>query len=182
MSNETQSRGALHPACSAIQGSSTQSSPARISRDLQRRPAMPLQLERTHESREIHAKKSVHHPQWPLRRTAAQRCNAVPKPQKLTKATKTQSPFVPFVSSTDVAEGLEFREVKFVREHLEVDAREAGHRAHELLQPGQVRVEFFKHALLTVLDLVLRLVRNASGRSFQNLKSRALSMIRMPPM
>ena len=38
--------------------------------------------------------------------------------------------------AADVAERLEFREIKFVRERLEVDPREAGHRAHELLQPG----------------------------------------------
>ena len=59
--------------------------------------------------------------------------------------------------AADVAERLEFREIKFVRERLEVDAREAGHRAHELFQPGQVRVEFLEHALLAVLDFVLRL-------------------------
>ena len=35
--------------------------------------------------------------------------------------------------ATDVAEGLESREVKLGRECLEVHAREAGHRAHELL-------------------------------------------------
>ena len=59
--------------------------------------------------------------------------------------------------AADVAERLEFREIKLLRERLEVDAREAGHRAHELLQPGQVRVELLEHALLAVLDLVLRL-------------------------
>ena len=58
--------------------------------------------------------------------------------------------------AADVAERLEFREIKFVRERLEVDAREAGHRAHELFQPGQVRVEFLEHSLLAVLDFVLR--------------------------
>ena len=66
--------------------------------------------------------------------------------------------------ATDVAERLEFREIKFVRERLEVDSREAGHRAHELFQPGQIRVEFFKHALLTMLDLVLRLGPSAAPR------------------
>ena len=66
--------------------------------------------------------------------------------------------------AADVAERLEFREIKFVRERLEVDPREAGHRAHELFQPGQIRVEFFEHALLAVLDLVLRLGPSATPR------------------
>ena len=85
--------------------------------------------------------------------------------------------------AADVAERLESGEIKLFGERLEVDARKSGHRAHELLQPRQIRVKFFEHALLAVLDLVLGLpVRSASGRSCQNLKSRALSMTKMPPM
>ena len=84
--------------------------------------------------------------------------------------------------AADVAERLESRKIKFLRERLEVDAREAGHRAHELFELRQIRIELLKNPFVAVLDFVLRLpVRSASGRSFQNLNSRALSMTRMPP-
>ena len=35
----------------------------------------------------------------------------------------------------------------FSREGLEVDARQAGHRAHELLEPRRVAVELLEHRL-----------------------------------
>ncbi len=56
----------------------------------------------------------------------------------------------------DVAKRLEFRKVTFLGKRLEVDAREAGHRAHELFQTRQVGVELLEHALLAVLDFILR--------------------------
>jgi len=58
--------------------------------------------------------------------------------------------------AADIAEGPESRKVKLLRERLEVDARGAGHRTHELFQSGHVRVEFLEHAFLPVFDLVLR--------------------------
>src|SRR5262249_11882546 len=59
----------------------------------------------------------------------------------------------------NVTECLESGEIKLVRERLEVDSRKARHRTHELFQPRQVGVKFFKHPLLTMLDLVLRSTR-----------------------
>ena len=56
----------------------------------------------------------------------------------------------------------------FSAERVEVGARDAGHRAHELLEPRQVGVELLEHRLLAVLDLVLRLAgleRRLRGRS-----------------
>ena len=67
--------------------------------------------------------------------------------------------------AADVAQRLERREVELLGERLEVDAREAGHRAHELLEPRQLGVELLEHALLAVLDLVLRLARCAAPRA-----------------
>src|SRR5690348_6126643 len=61
--------------------------------------------------------------------------------------------------AADIAERPEVREVEFFRERLEVDAREAGHRAHELFQPWKVRIEFLKHPLLPMLNLILRPAR-----------------------
>ena len=61
--------------------------------------------------------------------------------------------------AADVAEGFVLREIKLLRKRLEIDAREPGHCPHELLQPRQIRVEFLKHPLLPVLDLILRTPR-----------------------
>ena len=48
------------------------------------------------------------------------------------------------------------REVELLRQRLEVAARDAGHRAHELLEASGVAVELLEHRLAGVLDLVLR--------------------------
>jgi hypothetical protein len=84
-------------------------------------------------------------------------------------------------SATDVAERFESGEIKLVSEGLEVDAREPGHRAEKLFQPGRVCVEFLENILCSVLHFVLRLAGSQRlSRSFQNLKSRALSMRECP--
>jgi len=61
------------------------------------------------------------------------------------------------VDSRPVAQRLEGREIELLGKGLEVDARHTPHRAHELLEPRQLGVELLEHALLSVLDLVLRL-------------------------
>ena len=47
--------------------------------------------------------------------------------------------------AADVAQRPEWREVELLGERLEVDARDAGHRAQELLQPRQLGVELLEH-------------------------------------
>src|SRR5262249_28893818 len=62
-----------------------------------------------------------------------------------------------------VAERPEGLEVELPREGLEVEAREAGHRAQELLEARLLGVELLEHALAAVLDLVLRLAGAQRG-------------------
>lgn len=59
--------------------------------------------------------------------------------------------------AADVAERLVLREVELRREGLEVDPREARHRAQELLELRRVGVERLENPLLPVLLLVLGL-------------------------
>src|SRR6266849_4676762 len=58
--------------------------------------------------------------------------------------------------ATDIAKRLELRKIKLRRERLEVNAREAGHRAHELFESRQLCVKLLEHSLQAVLDFVLR--------------------------
>src|SRR6266436_5470996 len=58
--------------------------------------------------------------------------------------------------ATDVAKRLELRKIKLRGERLEVNTREAGHRAHELFESRQLCVKLLEHSLLAVLDFVLR--------------------------
>src|SRR6266404_3128532 len=55
-----------------------------------------------------------------------------------------------------VTKRLKRTEVELAREGLEIDSRKAGHRAHELLEPGQFGVKLLEHSLLAVLDFILR--------------------------
>src|SRR5437762_13498208 len=59
-------------------------------------------------------------------------------------------------SAANVAKRLERREIKLIGQGLEVDARKAGHRGHELLESWRLLVKLLEHALLSVLDFVLR--------------------------
>ena len=54
-----------------------------------------------------------------------------------------------------VAQRPEWREVELLGERLEVDARDAGHRVQELLQPRRLGVELLEHPVAAVLGLVL---------------------------
>ena len=59
--------------------------------------------------------------------------------------------------AADVGERPVRREIELVGKGLEIGARDAGHRRHELLEPRRIGIELVEHRLAALLDLVLRL-------------------------
>ena len=74
-------------------------------------------------------------------------------------------------------------EIELVRERLEIDARQAGHRAHELFELRQLGIELLEHSFLAVLGFILRLAgAERFGQVVPELEEPRVEHLRIPPM